>query len=421
MSIWESVKYWFGRNAGEVYDLSADYDIKNIGNIVIPEKLTDQNAFTLANSVSEIFFPCDFYADRISKLRFYIATKAGKEIGQTDQNRLISDDINPLFSFSDLVYQYVFSLLADGNAISYLGVPSVYKTINPATIERWDVLQPNRVMLDEYTNLSILNVSRWSDVIKRAYYQETGMTGAKGNELNVNNLVIQNYSTRRKANSLALAASPLWGANKSIDTLLSVYSARYNVYANNGAAGYLAKKNNVKGEGFEEAIMDGNKRDDILNDINNRNGVTGKRNIWGISGVPIEFVKTLATISELMPLEETLENAIKIASIFQIPPVLVPRKDQSTFSNQGTAEVTVWENGLYNMAETVCQNLTKMFGLTNTKIMFDASGVSALQANEMEGEDLTTKKLANLEKIKALSPETDISQAVNEIYLNYGN
>ena len=392
MAVWDSIKYWFGQRGTEVYDMDEWYEVKNIGNIVIPEKLSDKNCFSLANSVSELFFPCDFYADRISKLRFFIANKAGKEIINSDQKRLISDEINPLFSFSDLIYQYVFSLLADGNAISYLTVPSIYQTISPNTVARWDVLQPDLLQLDEYTNLSILNVTRWNDLIKRARYDENGI---KGQELNVNNLVIQNYSTRRKSNSLVLAKSPLWAANKSIDTLLSVYSARYNVYANNGAAGYLAKKNNSKGENFEEVIMDGNKRDDILKDINNRNGITGRRNIWGISGTPIEFVKTLATISELLPLEETLENAIKVAAIFQIPAVLVPRKDQSTFSNQQTAEVTVWENGLLSMAETVCTNLTRMFGMTNTQVMFDASSVSALQANEIEGEDLLSKQLTN--------------------------
>ena len=52
----------------------------------------------------------------------------------------------------------------------------------------------------------------------------------------------------------------------------------------------------------EAAIMDGSKRDEIINDINERNGLTGSRNIWGISGIPIEFVKTLATINELMPM-----------------------------------------------------------------------------------------------------------------------
>lgn len=415
MSVWETVKYWFGRQGGEVYDTQQDYDITSIGNIIIPEKLTDNNSFTLANSVAEIFFPVDFYADRISKLRFYIANKAGKEIQSTELNRLVSNQINPLFTFSDLVYQYVFSLLADGNAINYLGVPKLYDTISPSTVERWDVLQPNMVRLSEYNNLSILNISTWNEVIKQAKYDENGL---KSQELDVNKLVIHNYSTRRKSNSLALAKSPLWGANKSIDTLLTVYSARYNVYANNGAAGYLAKKSQ-KNETFEEITLKGDQRDKIIADINNKNGITGRRNIWGISGVPIEFVNTLASISELAPLEETVENAIKIAAVFQIPSVLVPRKDQSTFSNQLTAEVTVWENGLLNMAGTVCENLTKMFGITNAKIMFDTSDVSALKSNEREEENLIAQKLSNLEKIKAMVPETDITWSVNDIFKAY--
>jgi len=419
MSVWETVKYWFGRQGGEVYDYSNDYDIKNIGNIVIPEKLTDKNAFLLANSVAEIFFPIDFYADRISKLRFYVANKQGKEIASSELARLISNEINPLYTFSDLVYQYVFSLLADGNAINYLTVPSIYKDISPSTIERWDVLQPNQIELQEYTNLSALNVKSWNELIKRVRYDEQGI---KTHELPVDRVTVHNFSTKRKTNSMVLAKSPLWGANKSIDTLLAVYSARYNVYANNGAAGYLAKKTTGgANQQFEEVIMDGNKRQDILDDINNRNGVTGKRNIWGISGVPIEFVKTLATISELMPFEETLEDSIKIAGIFQIPPVLVPRKDQSTFSNQQTAEVTVWENGLLSMAGTVCENLAKMFRFpSTTTIRFDTSNVSALKDNEMQQEDLISKKLANLEKAKQLNPEMDVTIQVSEIYGNEG-
>jgi len=417
MSVWDNIKYWFGTRGTEVYDYNSDYDIQAIGNIVIPEKLTDQNAFILANSVAEIFFPVDFYADRISKLRFFIANKSGKEIQSTELSRLISDGINPLYSFSDLVYQYVFSLLSDGNAINYLTIPSIYQTIAPSTIERWDVLQPNMVTLQEYSNLSMLNIKGWNELIKSVKYDENRI---KTNDLPVNNIQIHSYSTRKKANSLVLSKSPLFGANKSIDTLLSVYSARYNVYANNGAAGYLAKKA-VKAESYEEMILTGDDRNKILKDINDRNGVTGRKNIWGISGVPIEFVKTLATISELLPFEETLEDSIKIASIFQIPPVLVPRKDQSTFSNQQTAEVTVWENGLLSMAETVCSNLTKLFGMTNAKVMFDKTGVSALTENEDAKQDLILKKLNNLEKIKTLSPETDITLAVNEIVINYGN
>jgi len=49
-----------------------EYDVKSIGNIVIPEKLTDRNAFTLANSVAELFFPIDFYADRDLRLAVWL-------------------------------------------------------------------------------------------------------------------------------------------------------------------------------------------------------------------------------------------------------------------------------------------------------------------------------------------------------------
>lgn len=414
-----SILNWFGKRGVDVYETDLDYQMKNIGNITIPEKLTSKNAFLLANSVAEIFFPIDFYADRISKLRFFIADKNGLEIVNSELNRFVSDGINPLFSFSDLVYNYVFSLLADGNSISYLGVPSVYKAISPSTIERWDVLQPNLVDIKEVTNFSLLNANSLNDAISRAFYSQGG---SSRNELEIEKLIIHNVGLKRKSNSIVLADGLLWKANKSIDTLLSVYSARYNVYANNGAAGYLAHKSSLSASSdLESAISGVNKKEQIVNDINERNGVTGRRNIWGVSGVPIEFIKTLATISELMPFDETLESSIKIASVFQIPPVLVPRKDQSTYDNQENAERNVWENGLLSMAGTVCHNLTRMFRFPEgNKIIFDSSNVSALTKNESEREDLTAKKIANLEKLKALNPDFDILPIVTEIYNGYG-
>lgn len=413
------LKWWFGKRGVEVYENDSDYQIKNLGNLVVPEKLTSKNAYILANSVSEIHFPIDFYADRISKLRFFIANKSGREIVNSELNRLISDEINPLFSFSDLVYNYVFSLLSDGNSYNYLTVPSIYRTITPSNIARWDVLQPNLIEISEQSNGSLLTISSLNDLIRKAYYLDGGITKT---DLDVNKLFIHNVTSKRRAQSIILAESLLLKANKSIDTLLAVYSARYNVYANNGAAGYLAHKttNNV-GSDLEAAISGANKREQIINDIKERNGLVGKKNIFGISGVPIEFVKTLATINELMPLEETLENAIKIAAILQIPPVLVPRKDQSTYDNQENAERNVWENGLLSMANTVCQNLTKMFGFpAGNQIMFDSSSVSALTENKADKEDLTAKKLSNLEKMQTLNPEIDIKPIITEIYNGYG-
>ena len=195
------------------------------------------------------------------------------------------------------------------------------------------------------------------------------------------------------------------------------------MYANNGAAGYLAKKgtSGAAGEAMAAAMGEDNKREEILKDINSRNGVTGKRNLWGISGVPIEFVKTLATISELLPFEETLESSIKIASAFQIPPVLVPRKDQSTFDNQAAAEKSVWENALLSQCQTVCDNLTKLFQLNKAKakIMFDASNVSALVANEKDNEELIRLQLDNIAKVREIAPGANIDSMINDIIKKY--
>ena len=268
--------------------------------------------------------------------------------------------------------------------------------------------------------IPVLDVKSVTEFVKRARYCELG---AKDKNLDLTKLFIDNASMIRRPNYQSLSQGLLCKANKSIDTLLAVYSARYNVYANNGAAGYLAKKgtSGAAGEAMAAAIGEDNKRDEILKDINSRNGVTGKRNLWGISGVPVEFVKTLATISELLPFEETLESSIKIASAFQIPPVLVPRKDQSTFDNQASAEKSVWENALLSQCQTVCDNLTKLFQLkkAKAKIMFDASNVSALVANEKDNEELIKLQLENIAKMREIAPNANIDNMINDIIKKY--
>jgi len=283
------------------------------------------------------------------------------------------------------------------------------------------VLNPDLTTIEEFNNVSILDLSDKKQLIKRAKYSEYS---GKEKVLTIDNLFIDNYSLRKQTNSAILSKSPLFSRNKSIDILLAVYSARYNVYANNGAAGYLAKKSLQANNGALESIFDNvNHREKILEDINNRNGLTGRKNLWGISGVPIEFVKTLATISELLPLDEVLENAIKIASAFQIPPVLVPRNDQSTYDNQADSERSVWENGILSLDKTVNENLAKLFGFDKVgyAIKSDYSTVSCLITNAGKKEDIITKRLNNLKSIKELDPNADITSEVNKIIEQYGS
>lgn len=400
----------------EIVEKTSDYyDVQRVGSLEFPDRLTDLNAFTLANTVSELYNPIDFLADRASKLRFYIADKNGVEVENTELNRFINN-INPFYSFSDLFYQSIFTYLADGNIHHYTGVSSMYKKVNASSISRIDVLNPTELSIQEFCNISTLKSISLNDLIKRIEYCETGSNYAD-RFLEIEKYKLYTYDMTRRTDSLLLSKSPLNHAFRSINNLLATYSARYNVYANNGAAGYLSKK--TAGNGGIDSML--TNRDDMLKDINNRNGITGNRNFWGISSVPIEFVNTLGTIKDLMPFEETLEDSIKIASIFQIPANLVPRKDQSTFNNQLEAERSVWENTLMSIVDTVCSYFTKSFVLDKIgyQIKADYSTVSALKTNDVQIEDLRAKKIANLKLIKEISPETNIQPQIDLILKEY--
>ena len=391
-----------------IIENSNDYDTERVGTIQIPDTLNDDNAFNLASTVSEIFNPIDFIADRASKLRFFIADNEGNDVTGVKYKRYLEEP-NPLYTFSDLMYQAVFSYLADGNIYLYQSVPSIYQNANSNTISRIDVLNPNYLSIDEYTSVSKLDVKRVNDFIKRAYYSE-----GKRRELEKDKLFIFAYDWQSREYSNFICRSPLFKSYRSINNLLATYSARYNIYVNNGAAGYLAKKANPKNE--LEETLNPTDRDAILRDINNRNGITGNRNLWGISSVPIEFINTLADIQRLMPFEETLEDAIKIAATYQIPSVLVSRKDQSTFNNQKEAERSVWENTMMSIVDTIASYFTKVWMLEGVHIRADYSTVSALTENEIEKENLRTVKIDNLQKLISLKPDFDINTEIEKIY-----
>jgi len=392
---------WFGKQKGIDYWEEPGYDSKSVGNIDLPVKLTDQNAFFLSGTVTEIYNPIDFYADRCSKLRYFIADKDGNELENSEHKRFINE-INPLFSFNELVYQYVFSYMSDGNAVTLVAVPSSYKKPSANSITRLDVLQPDLLCIDEYTDVSPLNVSSFNELIRSAKYNDLMRSHAV---LEIPKLRFDHIDHTRREGSSILCRSPLFKAVRPINNLLATYSARYNVYANNGAAGYLVKKQSNQNSLNE--IVDPATRESILKDINERNGITGRKNFWGISSVPLEFINTLAHIKDLMPFEETLNDAIAINSVYQLPRELVMGAESTTFNNKLEAERSVWENGMMSMVETVCYNLTRALYLdkAGVQIKADYSTVSALSENEVGKEDLKAKKIANLKSLKELQPD----------------
>jgi len=390
---------------------------ERMGSLEFPERLTNANAYRLAGTVAEIYWAIDFLADRVSKLDFYIGNKDGERKDNSPSNRLLTQT-NPFHTFNDLVYQALFSMIADGQAYIWPQAPGLLGgLVTPNNITRTDVIQPTRISIREYTQVSIYDISKYSDLIAEAWL-DTGAIPKQMTREEIQNLHIAKLDGTIRDSSRFLSSTPLYRAIRPINNLLAVYSARYNTYVNNGMAGILYKKSKggTGAESLEGAVngVSGN-RQKIVDDITTRNGLTGRRNLIAVTDVDVAFINTLASIKDLMPMEETLENTIKIASIFQIPAGLVPRKDGQTFDNQDVQERSVWENTLMSMTDLVCGAFTKAWRLKDEKVCADYSSVSCLSENAIEREDLKGKQLDNLTKINTILSTENVKPEVAKI------
>lgn len=184
--------------------------------------------------------------------------------------------------------------------------------------------------------------------------------------------------------------SRLFATEKNITILKRVYDARNTIYDKCGALGIIT--NRAQDESGSVAMSPQDKQE--LHDHYNKNyGATSGKSSTLITNANIDYLKTGADISQLLPFDETLEDAIAIAGIFDIPPVLVPRKDQSTFNNQAAAEKKVYTSTIIPLCQDFCNNLTNFLGLKDYYIWCNFDDVDCLQAGRKEEEQV--KKLVN--------------------------
>ena len=188
------------------------------------------------------------------------------------------------------------------------------------------------------------------------------------------------------------AHSRLESLDKNIANLLAVYDARNVIFVKRGGIGYIvSRKMDATGT---DALTEKEKKQLVEQNME-RYGIGKGQLPYGISDVPIDFVRTNLSITELQPFDETLADAINIAGAYGIPAVLVPRKDQSTFSNQATAEKTVYASVVIPMAKEFCKAFGSFIGLDRSGFYLDVdfSGVDCMQDGMKTEEEV--RKLVN--------------------------
>lgn len=369
------------------------------------------NPYYLACNLAEVFIPIDAIADRVASVEYKLRYKSTqKEYEPKGNLKKIIEKPNPFDTINDIVYKNVFSRYSDGNGYLYTKTPGYLKNPTIDNISNIWVLQPDvtkPIFKKEISNPFLMKDK--GELI--AFYETFFMYKHQIDPRYITQSTVLGLDEKGRG------ISPLTRVSRNIDNILAVYQARYNVYAKNGNGGILSKAPSAAGSSIQEAIEPAS-RDEILADLQNRNGITGNKNFIGISSIPLQFIKTLGTIAELQPFEETESNAVTIAGIFGVNKELIPKKDSTTFANQQDAEKYFWQNVIKGVCDDEADILTKAYYLPDDiEFYADLSKVEALQEDKKTSLESDGIYLDNLAKMTEAS--VDVSSAYNNLKDKY--
>ena len=195
-----------------------------------------------------------------------------------------------------------------------------------------------------------------------------------------------------RGNGYLKAESLLLSVKKPIANLIAVYEARNVIFLKRGALGFIvAQKEDPTGT----VALEPSEKEELHKEFNSKYGLEEGKSPFAITDIPVNFIKTSSSIAEMQPFDETLEDAIKIASVFGIPADLVPRKDQSTYANRDSAEKGVYTSTIIPAAKRFCEAITQFLGLEAKGLYLDCdfNDVACLQVGLKESEEV--KKLVN--------------------------
>lgn len=327
--------------------------------------VAERNFISLFESVPEVAFPILYIAERIAGGNYQLKKESDDSIiwDNNEINKLLTNP-NSIFDFGGFVKAYYCYYLTTGNA--YIKA-AISDTFSKKEIWRWCdnywVLPSNRVKIDTPMNIPLFSNATKEEIIKSYKLTINGRT----DEISPN-LILHKKDINLSLDNILQGKSRLISRMKPISNLIAVYEARNVIYVKRGALGAIVNK---KSDESGDVPLTKSEKEDVRKEYQENYGVSIDKSPVAIINHPIDFIRMNMSIQELMPFEETLEDAIQIASIFGIPSLLVPRKDQGTFSNMLTAERSVYSSVIIPEANIFCKSLTSFLGLDKSGMYLD--------------------------------------------------
>lgn len=392
--------------------------------------ITQSNAYHLALSLAEIAFPIDIIADRVATLKYNLVNSSNKiiETAPPAVARLM-DKPNAFASLPTLMYDAAFILMSDGNLLGLRTRPELFKDspLNPDNIFSITIPQPHSYTIQWHNHLRqdlISNIGELIDYIRineechQIYHRgiDAEFIG-NGGSFQYNHAYGYGYR------------SPLLSAERNINNLLVVYQARYRAYTDN-PMGIILSPRNSPGTDIASVALGRDQTDKIHADLARRYGITGydisgeKKKMWAITSTALQATKTLATISELQPFEETREDALQIAGLFDVDNSLVPTREKAAFTtdNKEAAEANLYDGIITSMANDVADFFTRLMALDKVglKLVPDMTQVPILQKRRLQRAQGDSQVIDLLIKMRdaGLATDADIKNISDRIINN---
>lgn len=367
---------------------------------VLPH-LCGEDWLRLYRNIPEIAWAVNYIASRIAGANFVVRKYAddtivwgnAQGIGKYVNSILVN--ANSLMSFREIVFQHFVYRLCTGNAYMRAAMAETFEKSSKYQwcSNFWELPADKVNIVSPSSKVPMFGIADKSEIVK-------------GYELEINGHITpipewQVWHDRdglpqyhlgiayRDAKYLK-SVSRLSALRKPISNLLAVYEARNVIYVKRGGLGFIT---NMKKDDTGNVALSPKEKQELLDQHFNTYGIGEGKYPIGFSNTPIQFVRTNMSIQDLQPFDETLMDAISIAGAFEIPSVLVPRKDQSTFSNQATAEKSVYSSAVIPMAKQFCKDFSAFLGIEEKGYYIDCdfAGVDCMQSGMKEAEEVKQK------------------------------
>lgn len=376
-----------------------------VGGTIKREPVDGLEAF---ENYGEVFFPIHFIASRIAGAHFEIKRTSNDAIvwctsrsaAASSLERLLTQP-NSQQTWSQFVYSHFVNKLATGNAF----VLAAMSDTLPPDMPKWRwadqlwTLPTSKVDIQTcYDKTRLFGMFKANEIVLGYEIKEQKLRVAAHRVWHDRDLQA-NFGQTAVAAPLK-SASRLTSVRRNIGNLAMVYDARHAIYESCGALGMIT--NRTKDDTGPVALTEKEKKE-IRDQYQRTQGITKGRSPILITDKDLAYTQMATSIAHLMPFEETLADAVAIAGAYEIPSVLIPRKDQSTFDNQANAEKAVYSNVIQRLAKQFCKELTDFLGVEGSGYYIDVNfdDVACMQAGRKEAEDVLSAVQANCRQLFA--------------------